>query len=97
MLSESDLPSILTLKQFVRYLRKLNFYFNHLEITIVKEAWYNVELYKVQKVFDVYELQTMDENGNEKTCTHKFELLFDPTYLKSLKVPKNTTVSLIYS
>ena len=97
MLSESDFPSILTLKQFVRYLRKLNFYFNHLEITIVKEAWYKVELYKVQKVFDVYELQTMDENGNEKTCTHKFELLFDPTYLKSLKVPKNITVSLIYS
>ena len=88
MLSESDL----TLKQFVRYLLKLNFCFNHLEITIVKEA-----LYKVQKVFDVYELQTMDENGNKKTCTHKFELLFDPTYLKSLKVPKNTTVSLIYS
>ena len=111
MLSESDFPSILTLKQFVRYLRKLNIYFNHLEITIVKEPWYKYELYKVQKVFgiskkcmqnsrsfaDVYELQTMDENGNEKTCTHKFELLFDPTYLKSLKVPKNTTVSLIYS
>ena len=93
MLSESDFPSILTLKQFVRYLRKLNFYFNHLEITIVKE--YN--LYKVQKVFDVYELQTMDENGNEKTCTHKYELLFDPTYLKSLNAPKNITVSLIYS
>ena len=93
MLSESDFPSILTLKQFVRYLRKLNFYFNHLEITIVKEY----KLYKVQKVFDVYELQTMDENANEKPCTHKFELLFDPTYLKSLKVPKNITVSFIYS
>ena len=92
--SESDFPSIRTLNQFVRELRKLyGKRINHLEITIVKE--YN--LYKVQKVFDVYELQTMDENGNEKTCTHKYELLFDPTYLKLLKVPKNITVRLIYS
>ena len=96
--SESDFPSIRTLNQFVRELRKLyGNYFNHLEITIVKEVFLEDELYKVQKVFDVYEHQIMDENANEKTCTHKYELLFDPTYLKLLNAPKNITVSLIYS
>ena len=98
MYSESDFPSIRTLNQFVRELRKLHgIYFNHLEITIVKEVFLEDEIFKVQKVFDVYEHQIMDENGNEKTCTHKHELLFEPTYLKLLNVPKNTTVSLLYS
>ena len=40
---------------------------------------------------------TMDENGNEKTCTHKYELLFDPTYLKLLNVPKNAKIDLHYA
>ena len=96
--SESDFPSIRTLNQFVRELRKLyGKHINHLEITIVKEVFLEDEIFKVQKVSDVYEHQIMDENGNEKTCIHKYELLFEPTYLKLLNVPKNNTVSLIYS
>ena len=96
--SESDFPSIRTLNQFVRELRKLyGKHINHLEITIVKEVFLEDEIFKVQKVFDVYEHQIMEENANEKTCTHKYELLFEPTYLKLLNVPKNTTVSLLYS
>ena len=94
--SESDFPSIRTLNQFVRYLRKLHGNcINHLEITIVKEEDELYELYKVQKVFDVYDLQLMDENGNEKTYTHKYELLFDPTYLKNLAMPKNLEITLV--
>ena len=98
MYSESDFPSIRTLNQFVRELRKLyGKHINHLEITIVKEEDELYELFKVQKVSDVYELQLMDENANEKACIHKYELLFEPTYLKLLIVPKNTTVSLLYA
>ena len=96
--SESDLPSIRTLNQFVRELRKLyGKDINHLEITIVKEEDALYELFKVQKVFDVYEHQIMDENANEKTCIHKYELLFEPTYLKLLNVPKNAKIDLHYA
>ena len=89
------IPSIRTLNQFVRELRKLNGkFFDRLEITLVKED----NLYKVKQVFDVYELQLMDENANEQTYIHKYELLFEPlTYLKTLKVPKNAQVSLYYA
>ena len=93
------IPSIRTLNQFVRELRKLNGkFFNRLEITLVKED----NLYKVKQVFDdiddVYELQLMDENANEQTYIHRYELLFEPlTYLKTLKVPKNAQVSLYYA
>ena len=85
-----EIPSIRTLNQFVRELRKLNDkFFNRLEITLVKED----NLYKVNQVFDVYEFQLMDENANEQTYIHKYELLFEPrTYLKTLKVPKNAEI-----
>ena len=89
-----EIPTIRTLNQFIRELRKFNGNFNHLEITLVKED----NLYKVKKVFDVYYLQLMDENAKEQTYIHKHEILFQPlTYLKTLKVPKNTTVSLLYA
>lgn len=90
-----EIPSILTLNQFVRELRKLNDkFFNRLEITLVKED----NLYKVNQVFDVYEFQLMDENANEQTYIHKYELLFEPrTYLKTLKVPKNAEICLHYA
>ena len=96
--SESDFPSIRTLNQFVRELRKLyGKHINHLEITIVKEVFLEDEIFKVQKVFDVYEHQIMEENANEKTCIHKYELLFEPTYLKLLNVPKNAKIDLHYA
>ena len=90
-----QIPSIRTLNQFVRELRKLNGkFFNRLEITLVKED----NLYKVKQVFDVYELQLMDENANEQTYIHRYELLFEPlTYLKTLKVPKNCVVETFYA
>ena len=90
----SGFPSIYTLRQFVRFLRKFNgkFGFNELEIEVIKED----NLYKVVNAFDVYTLTLMDEHGEEQAYIHKYALIFEPlTFLKSLTRPNHIKITII--